>query len=222
MNFLTPKKADQQCEVDQTNQPATSERVVKDVSPLSPGAVPLLNNQTILSNQVAKVTEKVDELKVGPRSRRSSDTRSVFFYANKDENREAIHYFVCNDRFFSIFESFIRDTHLSTTDIYPGKQTVEYSKAFRDTAKNKLKETWDPVTLDDILARLLSLTDYQLLTVYTGLSKKYRVHNRRRKRTAARRALEASMQAPIREEDVVLDPRRESDFAPHTRRWPPM
>ncbi|KAM0222999.1 hypothetical protein ACHAQD_003729 [Fusarium lateritium] len=168
---------------------------LRDASSTSPALIALLNNTAILSNQISKLTEMVLDMKVGPRSRRSSDGSSRVSSdgssrrssnsraaddgdSEPDEDTVAVKSFVDNDDFFTIFESFIQNSR-QQPNVKQGVNTRANGEKFREAAQDQLKTTWDPVTLvytetpqDEILARLVPLNDDQILQLYNRLSKR--------------------------------------------------
>ncbi|KAM0264659.1 hypothetical protein ACHAPA_008173 [Fusarium lateritium] len=161
---------------------------LRDASSTSPALIALLNNTAILSNQISKLTEMVLDMKVGPRSRRSSDGSSRVSSdgssrrssnsraaddgdSEPDEDTVAVKSFVDNDDFFTIFESFIQNNR-QQPNVKQGVNTRANGEKFREAAQDQLKTTWDPVTLDEILARLVPLNDDQILQLYNRLSKR--------------------------------------------------
>ncbi|KAH7248522.1 uncharacterized protein BKA55DRAFT_738728 [Fusarium redolens] len=126
----------------------------------SPALIALLNNQEYLSMQVSKLTEMVAELKVGPRSRRSSAS------SRKSGDSDVTNIITTNEAADALNHQPI--------NVRRGKKTLEYGRKFQDAAGEMLKESWNPETLDDTLARLQSLEDHQVIRLYNGLSQKFR------------------------------------------------
>ncbi|KAF5711148.1 hypothetical protein FGLOB1_5158 [Fusarium globosum] len=124
-----------------------------------------------LSNQVSKLTEMVADLKVGPRSSRSSASSRKSGdsdVTNLIEN-EAADFLIEDEDILTIFGAFVTETG-HPLNVRKDKRTLEYGGKFRDAAVNKIKASWDPETLDEVIARLLSLEDHDVIRLYTGLS----------------------------------------------------
>ncbi|KAG4252984.1 hypothetical protein FPRO03_08433 [Fusarium proliferatum] len=103
-----------------------------------------------LSNQVSKLTEMVADLKVGPRSRRSSASSRKSGdsdVTNLIEN-EAFDSFIEGEDIPTIFGAFVAETGHPLN----------------------IKASWDPDILDEVIARPLSLEDHDVIRLYTGLS----------------------------------------------------
>ncbi|KAF4950822.1 hypothetical protein FGADI_7913 [Fusarium gaditjirri] len=145
---------------------------LQDVSSASPALIALLNNQEYmkLSNQVSKLTKMVADLKVGPRSRRSSASsrKSCDSDITNLIKNEAVDSFIEDDDILTIFETFITETGQST-NIRKGKKTLEYGEKFRDAAVDMIKKSWNPDTLDETIARLISFEDHEIIRLYNGL-----------------------------------------------------
>ncbi|SCV58726.1 uncharacterized protein FFB14_15798 [Fusarium fujikuroi] len=143
--------------------PATrSWMTFENPSSTSPALIALLNNQGYLSNQVSKLTEMVADLKVGPRSRRSSASSRKSGdsdVTNLIEN-EAADFFIEDVLMLTIFGAFVAETG-HPLNVRKDKRTLEYGGK-------------DPDTLDEVIARLLSLEDHDVIRLYTGLIAQHR------------------------------------------------
>ncbi|KAF5707808.1 hypothetical protein FMUND_10907 [Fusarium mundagurra] len=134
---------------------------LENISSASPALVALLNNQECmkLSHQVSKLTEMVADLKVGPRSISMPPSAS----SRKSRDSDIL----------TIFEAFVSETGIPI-NVRKGKKTLEYGGKFRNAAIEMMKESWDPETLDESIARLLSLEDHDIIRLYNGMSIKHR------------------------------------------------
>ncbi|KAF5695296.1 hypothetical protein FGLOB1_14049, partial [Fusarium globosum] len=174
----------------------------RDPSSVSPGILMLLNNQEILAEQLSKLTEIVSDLKIGPRSsskassRRSSDAssrRSSKGRANGQEQPSDVEMedhddtitrsFVDDDDFYHIFERYIQNSG-ATPNVKRSKRVLENANNFREAADAQISESWDLSTLDEIRARLSSLSDEQIVGVYLTLSKRYKCEKSEGKKAA--------------------------------------
>ncbi|CZR37541.1 uncharacterized protein FPRO_02198 [Fusarium proliferatum ET1] len=146
--------------------PATrSWMTFENPSSASPALIALLNYQEYLSNQVSELTEMVADLKVEPRSRRSSASSRKSGdsdVTNLIENGAA-DFFIENEDILTIFGAFVAETG-HPLNVRKDKKTLEYGGKFRDAAVDKIKASWDPDTLDEVIARLLSLEDHDVFT----------------------------------------------------------
>lgn len=105
-----------------------------------------------LSNQVSKLTEMVADLKVGPRSRRSSASSRKSGdsdVTNLIEN-EAADIFIEDEDILTIFGAFVAETG-HPLNVRKDKKTLEYGGKFRDAAVDKIKASWDPDTFGKLL-----------------------------------------------------------------------
>ncbi|CVL12152.1 uncharacterized protein FPRN_02097 [Fusarium proliferatum] len=139
---------------------------LENPSSASPALIALLNNQECISNQVSKLTEMVADLKAGPRSRRSSASSRKSGdsdVTNLIEN-EAADFFIGDEDILTIFGAFVAETG----------HPLNYGGKFRGAAVDKIKASWDPDTLEEVIARLLSLEDHDVIRLYTGLSAQHR------------------------------------------------
>ncbi|KAF5540304.1 hypothetical protein FNAPI_10537 [Fusarium napiforme] len=120
----------------------------------------------------------VADLKVGPRSRRSSASsrKSGDSTITNLIDNEAVDSFIADEDLFTIFEAFVSETG-TPINVRKGKKTLEYGGKFRTAAIEKMKECWDPETLDETVARLLSLEDQDVIRLYTCLSATHRERN---------------------------------------------
>ncbi|KAF5625085.1 hypothetical protein F52700_9460 [Fusarium sp. NRRL 52700] len=127
-----------------------------------------------LSNQVSKLTDMVADLKVGPRSRRSSaSTRKSgdSDITNPVEN-EAVDSFLDEDNVLIIFQAFVAETGIPI-NILKGKKTLQYGGRFCNAAIDMMKESWNPDTRDGTISLLLTLEDHDIIRLYNGLNLKY-------------------------------------------------
>ncbi|KAG5764057.1 hypothetical protein H9Q72_007872 [Fusarium xylarioides] len=192
-------------------------KVMDDLSSASPALTALLNNQEYLSHQVSKLTEMVADLKVGPRSRRSSasshksgDSDVTNFIEN-----EAVDSFIADDN-LTIFEAFVSETG-TPINVRKGKKTLEHGGKFRNAAIEMMRESWNPETLDETIARLVSLDDHDITRLYNGMSIKHREQKAqgKGKKTLVQTRTE-SFQTAIDGEDITPHRRGGKRKAPKT------
>ncbi|KAF4439530.1 hypothetical protein FACUT_4086 [Fusarium acutatum] len=150
---------------------------LENISSASPALIALLNNQEYmkLSNQASKLTEMVADLKVGPRSRRSSASSRKSGNSditNPIEN-EAVDSFIDDDDILTIFEAFVAETG-NPINVHKGKKALEYWEKFHDATIDMMEESWNSDTLDETIARFVSLEDHDTIRLYNGLSVKQR------------------------------------------------
>ncbi|KAF4497244.1 hypothetical protein FAGAP_6595 [Fusarium agapanthi] len=174
----------------------------RDPSSVSPGVLMLLNNQEILAEQLSKLTEIVCDLKIGSRSsskassRRSSDASSRRSSKGRTTGQEQLsdvkmddyddsitRPFVDNDDFYHIFDRYIQNSG-ATPNVKRSRRVLENANKFREIAESQLCDFCDPSTLDEIRARLLSLSDDQTVDLYITLSKRYKGERSEGKNTA--------------------------------------
>ncbi|KAF5973044.1 hypothetical protein FCOIX_8995 [Fusarium coicis] len=101
----------------------------------------MLNNQEDLSHQVAELTEMVADLKVGPRSRRSSASSRKSGDSNITNliGNEAVDSFIADEDLFTIFEAFVSETG-TPINIRKAKKTLDATHRERK-AKGKAKKS---------------------------------------------------------------------------------
>ncbi|KAF5661877.1 hypothetical protein FCIRC_11680 [Fusarium circinatum] len=90
----------------------------------------------------------VADLKVGPRSRRSSASsrKSGDSDITNLIEDEAADSFIANDDVLTIFQAFLTATGIPI-NVRKVKKTLEYGGRFRDEAIDMMKESWNPDTL---------------------------------------------------------------------------
>ncbi|PNP61321.1 hypothetical protein FNYG_14007 [Fusarium nygamai] len=146
----------------------------------------------------------VADLKVGPRSRRSSAS-------SRKSGDSDVTNLIDNEA-----PSYPKLT-LPPINIRKGKKTLEYRGKFRDAAVDKMKESWNLETLDEIIARLRSLEDHDITRLYNGLSVKHRERKAQRKgKKAVVQTRTESFQTAIDGEDTTPHHRGEMRKAPKT------
>ncbi|KAF4972222.1 hypothetical protein FSARC_1174 [Fusarium sarcochroum] len=173
---------------DDTVQPG---QTIKDARTHSMGTLMIMNNLEItkLSDQVSKITEILADAKIAPRSSKASSHRSPggcrrsarhdddevedAAAAAVDAADEAIESFITSDDFYSNFEAWI-GTGKYAPYLKRTKNALVNAKDFRKAADAQVQDLWDPETLDDVLARLRSFEDDQLVELYVALSKRHR------------------------------------------------
>ncbi|CCT63569.1 uncharacterized protein FFUJ_05287 [Fusarium fujikuroi IMI 58289] len=182
---------------------------LENPSSASPALIALLDSQEYLSNQVSKLTEMVADLKVGPRSRRSSASsrKSGDSDVTNPIENEAVDSFIEDEDILTIFGAFVAETG----------HPLNYGGKFRDAAVDRIKASWDPDTLDEVIARLLSLEDHDVIRLYTGLSAQHRERKAggKGKKSAVQTRTE-SFQTAIDGEDTTPHGRGEKRKAPKT------
>ncbi|KAF5576421.1 hypothetical protein FPANT_10904 [Fusarium pseudoanthophilum] len=134
---------------------ARSWMTLENISAASPALIAILNNQEYLCHQVAKLTEKVADLKVGPSSRRSSASsrKSGDSTITNLIDNEAVDSFFADEDLFTIFEAFVSETGTPST----------FARERRPSNETD--------------ARLLSLEDQDVIRLYTCLSATHRERN---------------------------------------------
>ncbi|KAF4501126.1 hypothetical protein FAGAP_2711 [Fusarium agapanthi] len=115
----------------------------------------------------------VADLKVGPRSRRSSASsrKSGDSDVTSPIENEAVDSFLKDDDIVTIFEAFVAETG----------NPINVRK---DKRISRIMEPWNQDTLDEAIARLLSLEDHDIIRLYHGLSVKHRERKARRPSTS--------------------------------------
>ncbi|KAF5611386.1 uncharacterized protein FSUBG_2217 [Fusarium subglutinans] len=160
----------------------------------------------------------VADLKVGPRSRRSSASSrksGVSDITNLIEN-EAVDSFIADEDILTMFQAFLAETGIPI-NIRKGKKPLEYGGRFRDAAIDMMKESWNPDTLDEAIARLLALEDHDIIRLYNGLSVKHRDQKAQGKgKKAVVQTRTESFQTAIDGKDTITHRRGEKRKAPRT------
>ncbi|KAG9504947.1 hypothetical protein J7337_004928 [Fusarium musae] len=87
-------------------------------------------------------------------------------------DNEAVDSFTADDN-LTIFETFVSETG-TPINVRKGKKSLEYGGKFRNAVIETMKESWDSETLDETIARLLSLEEHDIIRLYNGLSATHR------------------------------------------------